>query len=97
MYLEARCTTPGCANVGIVLRLPLKYIYLERAPVTSRDLWERKAADVLNRALADPPKQRFWRCEHYLSAIDNYYGEVSNVYDMRYRVVRPGCDKGCKT
>ena len=30
MYVEARCTTPGCVNVGIVLRLPLQYISLER-------------------------------------------------------------------
>jgi hypothetical protein len=39
--------------------------------------------------------QEFWRCKHYPSAIDNYYGLSVSHGGVPYLLTRTGCDLGC--
>jgi hypothetical protein len=53
--------------------------------ITLRDWKERYAADVYNAGFEGENMQRFWRCEHHPSAIDNW--------DVWREHCEHGCDK----
>lgn len=56
---------------------------------------EKMAADVYNSEFDGGYKQNFWRCKHYPSAIDNYYGKSVNHGGIPYLLMRSDCDLGC--